>query len=83
MNESEPKSVARKRDPESVGPAFAMAAMLRARERTFEAVGAIAGKVRPGMSEGEATAMAQGVLEAMGMERLWHKNLVRFGPRTR
>jgi hypothetical protein len=67
---------------EAVGSAFSMPAMLRARERTFEAVNRVAAAVLPGMSEGEAAEAAQATLEAMGMDRLWHKNLVRFGSGT-
>jgi Metallopeptidase family M24 len=67
---------------EAIGPAFSMSAMLRARERTFEAVNRVGEAVRPGMSERHASEMAQTTLEAMGMDRLWHRNLVRFGPET-
>jgi Xaa-Pro aminopeptidase len=67
---------------EAIGPAFSMPAMLRARERTFEAVNRVAAAIGPGMSEGQAVDAAQTTLEAMGMDRLWHKNLVRFGSET-
>ena len=42
----------------------------------------IAAEIRPGVSEAEGHEIAQRVLEAMGMERLWHRNVVRFGPGT-
>jgi hypothetical protein len=67
---------------EAVGPTFSMPAMLRARERTFEAVNQVAAAIRPGMSEAQAGETAQTTIEAMGMDRLWHKNLVRFGSGT-
>jgi Xaa-Pro aminopeptidase len=67
---------------EAVGPAFSLPAMLRARDLTFEAVRRIAERVHPGMTEGEAHADAIGVLQSMGMERLWHRNVIRFGPGT-
>ena len=56
--------------------------MLQARARSFEAVDRIAAAVRPGMTESEATALAQGILVDMGMERHWHPLLVRFGEGT-
>ena len=67
---------------EAIGPTFSMPAMLRARERTFEAVNRVAAAIGPGMSEGQAGETAQTTLDAMGMDRLWHKNLVRFGSET-
>jgi Xaa-Pro aminopeptidase len=67
---------------EAVGEGFSLPAMIKARDLTFDAVNRIAALVRPGMTEGEAHAGAQSVLEAMGMERLWHKNVIRFGPGT-
>lgn len=56
--------------------------MVRARDLTFEAVRRIAAEIRPGVTEGRGGEIAQEVLEAMGMDRLWHKNVVRFGPGT-
>src|SRR4051794_17215926 len=67
---------------EAVGDKFSLPAMVRARDLTFEAVNRIAAAVRPGVTEGEAHALAQGILEEMGMERLWHRNVIRFGPDT-
>jgi Xaa-Pro aminopeptidase len=67
---------------EAVGAVFSLPAMIRARDLTFEAVTKIRGQVHPGMTEGQALALAQTTLEGMGMERLWHKSLVRFGPGT-
>ncbi len=67
---------------EAIGPTFSRAAMLRAREHTFDAVNRIAAAIRPGMTERQAGGMAQSMLDALGMERVWHKTLVRFGPGT-
>lgn len=67
---------------EAVGPAFSMPAMIRARDRTFEAVRAIAEAIRPGMNEVEARDLAERILTGMGMDRLWHKTIVRFGENT-
>jgi methionine aminopeptidase len=67
---------------EAVGEAFSLTAMVKARDLTFDAVRRIAAQIQPGVTEGRGNEIAQEVLEAMGMDRLWHKNLVRFGPGT-
>ena len=67
---------------EAVGDTFSLPAMLRARDLTFEAVRKIAEAITPGMTEGRGGEVAQEILEAMGMERLWHRNVIRFGPGT-
>ncbi len=67
---------------EGIGPTFSLAAMLRARERTFDAVNRVAAAIKPGMTERDAAGTAQAMLDALGMERIWHKNLVRFGSGT-
>jgi methionine aminopeptidase len=67
---------------EAVGETFSLPAMVKARDLTFEAVRRIAAEIRPGVTEGRGNEIAQEVLEAMGMDRLWHRNLVRFGPGT-
>jgi methionine aminopeptidase len=67
---------------EAVGEAFSLAKMVTARDLTFEAVRRIAEAVKPGTTEGRGNELAQEILEAMGMERLWHKNVIRFGPGT-
>lgn len=67
---------------EAVGEAFSLPAMVKARDLTLEAVRRIAAEIRPGVTEGRGDAIAQEVLEAMGMDRLWHRNVVRFGPGT-
>jgi len=69
-------------DQEAVGSAFTLAAMIHARDKTCEATSRIAAEIRPGVTEGRARAIADEVLAAMGMERLWHPNVIRFGPGT-
>src|SRR5215813_577093 len=67
---------------EAVGEGFSLAKMVRARDLTLEAVNRIGASVRPGMTEARGGEIAQEVLVAMGMDRLWHRNVVRFGPGT-
>jgi Xaa-Pro aminopeptidase len=67
---------------EAVGEAFSLAKMVRARDLTFEAVNRIGAAIAPGVTEARGGKIAQEVLEAMGMDRLWHRNVVRFGPGT-
>jgi methionine aminopeptidase len=67
---------------EAVGGAFSLAKMVKARDLTFEAVRRIAAGVHPGMTEGRGCELADEVLQGLGMERLWHRNVVRFGPGT-
>lgn len=68
--------------PEAVGAKFSLPAMVRARDMTFEAVRRIADAIEPGMTEGRAHEVADEILAGMGMERLWHRNVIRFGPDT-
>jgi Xaa-Pro aminopeptidase len=67
---------------EAVGAAFSLPAMVQARDLTFEAVRRIADAIQPGMTEGRGHEVADEILAAMGMERLWHRNVIRFGPGT-
>jgi len=67
---------------EAVGNAFSVEKMIRARDLTFDAVRRIAERITPGTTEGRGGEIAQEVLESMGMDRLWHRNVVRFGPGT-
>jgi len=75
-------SAERQANREAVGQAFSLPAMVQARELTFEAVRRIAGRVQAGMTEGQAHRLAEETLAAMGMDRLWHRNVIRFGPGT-
>ena len=67
---------------EATGAIYALELMQYAQARTWEAVDAIAAIIRPGMSESEATARGKQILAELGMERIWHPLLVRFGANT-
>ena len=67
---------------QAVGTNFDIQKMLSARDKTFEAVNRIADKITVGMVEADARAMAMDVLQQMGMDRIWHPALVRFGVNT-
>ena len=67
---------------QAVGDNFNLQKMLLARDKTFDAVNCIADKVTVGMAEVDARAMAMDVLRDMGMDRIWHPALVRFGANT-
>ncbi|WP_152223485.1 M24 family metallopeptidase [Pseudomonas sp. SCB32] len=67
---------------EAVGANYALESMRYAQVRTWEAVDAIAAVIQPGMRESEATAIGKQVLAELGMERIWHPLLIRFGANT-
>ena len=69
-------------DLEKVGSAFSKEQMLAIRDKTRAAIHLIASKVKPGMVEEDAVAMAKGILAAQGMLRGWHDVYVRFGANT-
>jgi Xaa-Pro aminopeptidase len=67
---------------EAVGERYDPALMQRARERSWDVLQAIRERMRPGMNEDEAKAEAQAVFTEHGVDRLWHRPLVRIGPNT-
>lgn len=67
---------------QAVGPTFSSEKMLYARDRSMDAVRQIAAAMRPGMTESEASDAARAILIDMGMQRIWHPVLVRFGAGT-
>jgi Xaa-Pro aminopeptidase len=67
---------------EAVGEHFSLDAMLHAKDMTWKAVESIAAQVRPGMRESEATLLCKRVLDELGMDRIWHPILIRFGENT-
>ncbi|MBB1614430.1 (Fe-S)-binding protein [Pseudomonas sp. UMC65] len=67
---------------EAVGLAYSLEGMLHAKRMTWEAIGQIARQVKPGMQESAAREMGLQVLREMGMERIWHPLLIRFGANT-
>lgn len=70
------------RAEERPGEHYDRAIMADVRERTQEAIRAIAAGIRPGMNEDEAQAHARKVLRERDMGRGWHGVFVRFGPNT-
>ena len=70
-------------DPsERVGPAFSVDGMLLARNKTRQAIEDIAARIRPGMIEEDAVAMAKQTLIDAGLALSWHPTRVRFGANT-
>jgi hypothetical protein len=67
---------------ERVGPAFSVDGMLRARIETRQAIAAIARRIRPGMVEEDAVALARDVIATQGHSLSWHPVRVRFGANT-
>ncbi len=67
---------------ERTGAGYRREALLRAQAKTWEAVHAIGRRVRPGMRESEAKALAGEVLAELGYQRRWHPDIVRVGPNT-
>jgi Xaa-Pro aminopeptidase len=67
---------------QQVGQSFSIAAMRHARDMTWVAVEKIAAAIRPGMHESEANALGKKLLQEMGMDRIWHPVLIRFGENT-
>lgn len=69
-------------DIERVRSEIVPKALLQARDKTWEAVRAIAEAIRPGLTETEATKIAKSVLTEMGAGKNWHRAYVRFGRNT-
>lgn len=67
---------------EAVGQAYHLEGMLHAKRMTWEAIDAMARRIQPGMLESEARAMGLQVLKDLGMDRIWHPLLIRFGVNT-
>jgi hypothetical protein len=67
---------------ERVGDRFSIEAMKHARAKSWEILRRIADGIVPGMREEDAMVMATDLLEASGMERLWHPVIIRFGRNT-
>ncbi|MBI5630766.1 MAG: aminopeptidase P family protein [Elusimicrobia bacterium] len=61
---------------------FDLSRLLKARERTLQAVAEIAGAMKAGMPEEDAYGIAKAVLAEMGAEKHWHRPWIRFGPNT-
>jgi Xaa-Pro aminopeptidase len=67
---------------EAVGRRFDPALMQHARERNWAALHGIRERMRPGISEDEAKAVAAEVFSELGVERVWHPVIIRIGPNT-
>lgn len=67
---------------EAHGAAYSLEQMRYARERSWEAVREIAGLMRPGTTEAQAKELATEALQRLGMDRIWHPTIVRFGEGT-
>ena len=67
---------------EATGARFSPEAMLHARELSMQAVQRIAAQVRPGMTAEQAKVDALETLRGMGMDRIWHPVIIRFGEDT-
>ncbi|MES2258935.1 MAG: M24 family metallopeptidase [Pseudomonadota bacterium] len=67
---------------EAVGARYDAAQMLVVRDRTLDAVKAIAAAIAPGMVEEDAVELAKDILAERGMLRGWHGVFVRFGKNT-
>ncbi|MCL9658813.1 aminopeptidase P family protein [Pseudomonas protegens] len=67
---------------EAVGLAYSLEGMLHAKRMTWEAIAQMARRIRPGMHESTAREMGLQVLQELGMERIWHPLLIRFGANT-
>lgn len=68
--------------PKAVDTAFSLEKMLVARDKSMAAVQHIAGLIKLGMTELQAKSPAKVELEQMGMERIWHGIIIRFGAST-
>jgi Xaa-Pro aminopeptidase len=67
---------------QAVGENFSVEAMHHARTMTWRVVDEVAQKIRPGMRESEANALCKEILHELGMDRIWHPILIRFGENT-
>jgi Xaa-Pro aminopeptidase len=67
---------------EAVGERFVLETMRHAQQLTWQAVDAIAQAIKPGMLESEAQARGKEILAGLGMDRIWHPLLIRFGANT-
>ncbi|MGO8870189.1 MAG: M24 family metallopeptidase [Acidimicrobiales bacterium] len=69
-------------DFEATGEKFSPDKLMDVRDRTRQAVHAIAAQVEVGMAEEEAKALARSTLSELGMRRGWHHIIVRVGSNT-
>ena len=67
---------------EQVGAAFDIRLMAEAQRRSWAVLRQIAAAMQPGMTEAQAREEAKHLLEASGVDRLWHPVIIRFGVNT-
>jgi Xaa-Pro aminopeptidase len=67
---------------EAVGERYTLESMRHAQQMTWKAIEQIAGVISPGMRESEAQLRGKQILAELGMDRIWHPLLIRFGANT-
>ena len=67
---------------EAVGERYVLESMRHAQQMTWKAIEQIARAIVPGMHESEAVALGKQILGELGMDRIWHPLLIRFGANT-
>jgi Xaa-Pro aminopeptidase len=67
---------------EAVGERYALETMRHAQQMTWKAIEQIARIISPGMRESEAQLRGKQILSELGMDRIWHPLLIRFGANT-
>ena len=67
---------------ESLGEGFVSDGLLEARRLSWNALQEISLQIKPGMTEREATVMADKLLRNAGSPRSWHRTRIRFGENT-
>lgn len=67
---------------EAVGLAYSLEGMHHAKRKTWEAIAEMARRIKPGMLESEARTLGLEILKDLGMDRIWHPALIRFGENT-
>jgi Xaa-Pro aminopeptidase len=67
---------------EAVGERYALETMRHAQQMTWKAIEQIARVISPGMRESEAQLRGKQILSELGMDRIWHPLLIRFGANT-
>ncbi|MFS2197857.1 M24 family metallopeptidase [Pseudomonas sp. Pseusp3] len=67
---------------EAVGERYELETMRHAQQMTWKAIDRIARVITPGMRESEAQLRGKEILAELGMDRIWHPLLVRFGANT-
>ncbi|NUT77936.1 aminopeptidase P family protein [Pseudomonas sp. C1C7] len=70
------------KNKEAVGEHYQLETMRYAQQMTWKAIERIAAVITPGMHESEAQLRAKEILAELGMDRIWHPLLVRFGANT-